>query len=151
MENLKMDSLKVWENYILPAGTIISESLNLIRKMEGVYINGQESSQIYMKESSWREKEMVVELSGGQMGAGMKDSLEMVFKVVMVHFIEKVDINNMKDLGTTECLMVKAPSSSKTDKNMKEHSKKINSMDKVSSTKMIQLSMESGKITSSQL
>lgn len=89
---------------------------------------------------------MVVEHSGGQMEAGMKDNLEMEYKVVMVSYIEKVGINNMKDHGTMVCLMVRELNSFKMVKNIKELSSKINSMEKVYSTRMIQLFMEYGKI-----
>lgn len=51
MDSLKMGNFKVWASYIFRVGTTILDSLNLIRKMVGVYINGQVNSQIFMKAS----------------------------------------------------------------------------------------------------
>ena len=75
--------------------------------MEEVCINGQENNLIYMKVSLWKEKEMEEAHFGGQMEAGMKDSLEMEYKVVMVSYIEMEELWNMKVLGIMVCSMVK--------------------------------------------
>lgn len=138
MDSLKMDNLKVWANYIFRAGTIILDNLNLIKKMEEVYINGQGNSQIFMKASLSRVKEMEEVHFGGLMEVGMKDNLEMEFKVVMVFYIETVVLFNMKDHGIMVCLMEKVSSSFKMDRSMKVPLNKISFMETVYFTKMIQ-------------
>ena len=75
----------------------------------------------------------------------MKVNLETVSKVVMASYIGKEDTDNMKDHGIMECLMEKVFNTLKMDKNTKELSKRINSMDKAFSIKMIQLFTEYGK------
>lgn len=51
MESLKMVNLKGKVNYTLQVEIIILVNLNLTKKMEGGYINGQENNQIYIKVS----------------------------------------------------------------------------------------------------
>ena len=138
MDSLKMDNLKVLASYIFQAGTIILGNLNLIKKMEEVYINGQGNSQIFMKASLLKVKEMEEVHFGGLMEVGMKDNLEMEFKVVMVFYIETVVLFNMKDHGIMVCLMEKVFSSFKMDRSMKAPLNKISFMETVYFTKMIQ-------------
>lgn len=133
-----MVNFKEWENFIFQVETIISENSNLIKKMEEDYTSGQAKSQIYMKGSLSKEREMEEVLSGGLMEAGMRVSLEMEFKVDMVYFIETVVMFSMKDLGTMECLMERVLNSLKMDRNMKVHLNKINSMEMECFIKMIQ-------------
>lgn len=83
MVSSKMGSWKEWENFIFLVGIITSVSLNSTKKMGEVCINGQENNRIFMKESSWREKETEEAHFGGLMEAGMKANLEMVCRVVM--------------------------------------------------------------------
>ena len=80
---------------------------------------------------------MVEELFGGLMAVGMKVNLEMVFKVAMEFYTDKAGINSMKVLGITGCLMEKGFNSSKMEKSMKAHLKKINSMAKEYFIRMI--------------
>lgn len=51
LDNSKMGSWKAWVNCTLPVVITIWDSLNLIKRMEGVCINGQASSQICMKDN----------------------------------------------------------------------------------------------------
>ena len=74
----------------------------------------------------------------------------MEFRAGMELFIVKEDTENMKDLGTMGCFIGREFNLLKTDKNTKKPFKKINSMDKKSSIKMIQLFMVSGKIMNFQ-
>lgn len=105
--------------------------------MEEDFINGQENNLIYMKDSLLKVKEMGEELSGGLMEVGIKDNLEMEYKVVTGYYIEMVDMLNIKDLGIMVCLMEKVHNSFRMVKNIKVHSSKINSMEMVYSIKMI--------------
>lgn len=75
--------------------------------------------------------------SGGLMGAGIKDSSEMEFKVDLGFSSGKEAIKNMKDRGTMGCLMAKGFSSLRTGKNTKVLSKKTNFMEMESSIKTI--------------
>jgi hypothetical protein len=81
------------------------------------------------------------------MEVGMKVNLEMVYKVVMVYYIEMEELLNIKVIGIMVCLMGKEHNSLKMDKNMKVHSKKINFMEMVFFIKMIQLYTVYGRIT----
>ena len=118
--------------------------------MEGDSINGQANSPISMKDNLWKGREMEEEHFGGLMEVGTRDNSETESRVGMVFFIVKEDTENMKDLGIMECLMGREFNILKTDKNTKEPLKRINSMEKESSTKMTQLFMVSGKIMSFQ-
>ena len=51
MVNSKMDNFKDQDNYISIVVIITQDNLNLIRKMEEDYINGQENNLIYMKDN----------------------------------------------------------------------------------------------------
>lgn len=124
--NLKMGSLKVWENFISSVEIITLENSNLIRKMGGECTNGQGNSLIYIRVSLSKVNEMGEVHSGGLMEVGMKGNLEMEYRAVMGFFIEKAGIFNMKAHGTMECLMVKVPNSLKTAKDTKDHSNKTN-------------------------
>lgn len=106
--------------------------------MEEVYISGLENNLIYMKDNLSKEREMEEEHFGGLTEAGMKGNLEMEFKVVTVSCIEMEGILSMKVLGIMVCLMVKVLNSLRMEKNIKDHLKKISSMEMVYSIKMIQ-------------
>jgi len=138
MENLKMANSKGKDNFILQVEIIIWVNLSSTKKMEGGCINGLANNPIYMKVNFKKVKEMAGERFGGQMEAGMKDSLEMEFKVVMEYCIEKEDIKNMKDLGIMECLTGKELNILKMVKDIKGLSSKINFMEKGYFTKTIQ-------------
>ena len=94
---------------------------------------------------------MEEELSGGLMEVGIRVSSEMGFRVVLVLCSVRVEIVNMKDIGTMACSMVKEFNFSKTVRSMKGHSKKTSSMETESSTRMIRSFMECGRIMSYQL
>ena len=81
---------------------------------------------------------MEEEHSGGLMVVGMKVNSEMEYKVGREHCIEKEDINNMRDIGIMECSMEREFSISRMVNDMKEHLKKINSMEMEYSTNRIQ-------------
>ena len=87
---------------------------------------------------------------GGPMEVGIRGSLEMEYRVVMEHYLEMEDIKNMKGIGIMGCSMEKAFNSLKMVKSMKEHLKRTSSMEMEYSTKMIRLSMESGRIINYQ-
>jgi hypothetical protein len=106
--------------------------------MEGVYINGQASNQIFMKASLLKVKEMEEAHFGGLMEVGTKGNLEMECKVDMVFYIETVVLSNMKDHGIMVCLMEKVFSFSKMDRSMKVPLNKISFMVMVYFIKMIQ-------------
>ena len=91
------------------------------------------------------------ELSGGETAVGTKDNLETEFNAGSESCTEKEELGNMKDHGKMECLMEKELNSLKMERNMRELSRKINSMEMVFSTKMILSFMECGKITICQL
>ena len=118
--------------------------------MVEVYINGQVKSQIYMKDNLKEEKEMEEELFGGQMEVNIKVNLNKVFKVDKEFYLERVDIKNMKVFGIMECLMEKGFNISRMGRDMKEHLRKINSMEMEYFINKIQLFMECGKIMNYQ-
>ena len=95
--------------------------------MEGDSTSGQAKNPIYMKESSWRAKEMAGEPSGGRMEAGMKANSETGSKAAMEPFSERAATKSMKVRGTTECSMERGPNSSRTVKNTKDRSSRTNS------------------------
>ena len=104
-----------------------------------------------MKENSRPVRETEKEHFGGAMAVGMRVTLEMEFKVDGVSFIEREELNSMKETGIMVCSMAKGPSTSKTENATKAPSKRINSTAKEFSTKMIRSYTEFGRITNFQL
>ena len=135
MGSSTMDSLKDMENFTLQREITILASLDLIRKKVEEFILGQANKVTCMRENSKLEKETGEELSGGQMVAGTKETLEMEFKVVGECFIEKEGIENTRATGIMGCLMAKAHNTSKTANAMKVHLNKTSSMVKEYFTK----------------
>ena len=150
MEISIMDNFKVQVNFIFLQETTIQDNLKWIKKMVEVYINGQVKSQIHMKDNLKQEKEMEEELFGGQMEVNIKVNLNKVFKVDKEFYLERVDIKNMKVFGIMECLMEKEFNISRMGRDMKEHLRKINSMEMEYFINKIQLFMECGKIMNYQ-
>ena len=105
---------------------------------------------MFIKDNLKQEREMEGELSGGLMAVGIKDSSEMESRVAGEYSIEKVGIGSMKATGTTVCSMVKELNTLKTDSDTMVHSSRINSMERVYSTKTIPLYTEYGKTMSYQ-
>ena len=118
--------------------------------MEEDYINGQENNLIYMKDNLWKEKETVEEHFGGLTVVGIKVNLEMEYRVDLEYYLDKEDKNNMRDIGIMECLMEKEFNISRMGRDMKEHLRKINSMEMEYFINKIQLFMECGKIMNYQ-
>ncbi len=133
-----MDNQKAKDNSILRQETTMQVSLDLIKNKEEEHIIGQESNQMYTKDSLKVEKEMEGVHFGGLMEVGIKVISKTACNVAMEPYIEKVAINNMKGCGKTECSMAKVFNSSITDKDMKAISNKTNFMEMVSFTKTIQ-------------
>jgi len=148
MESFITGSLKAKENCTLLQETITLESLGSIRRKAGESTPGQGRKTMSMKESLKQERETAEVLSGGQMAVGTKASLEMECKAVGAFCIGKADIVSTKAIGITGCLMVKVPNTSKTVNDTREPSNKISFTEREFSTKMTQLSMAYGKITS---
>lgn len=146
-----MGNFKGKESFTLQLVIIILVNLDLIKNKVEEFIIGLVKKVTFMKVSLKLENVMVEALSGGVTEAGMKENSKMEFKVDGVFFIDKEEIDNMKEIGITVCLMEKVLNISKTVSVIKEHSKKINSTDKVSSIKMTQLFMVFGKIMNFQL
>lgn len=122
----------------------------LIKKKVEVYTLGRVKKVMCIKESSKEEKEMARVLSGGQMAVGMKGSSEMESKVDGEYSSDREVTDSTKVTGIMACLMARELSTSRTDKDMKVLLRKISSMEKECFTKMIQLSMEFGKIMNCQ-
>lgn len=140
-----MGNLKVWDNCILLAVIIILDNSNSTKRTGEGFTNGQENNQIFIKASLSKGKGMVEGHSGGQMEAGMKANLEMVYKVAMESCIEMEAILNMRGPGIMECLMERALSISKMGRSMKDRSNRTNSMAMEYSIRMIPLSTEFGR------
>ena len=81
---------------------------------------------------------MAEELFGGVTEAGMRANLEMECKVDGVPYIERVETVSIKAIGTMECLTERELNTSRMGKGIREHSNKINFMDRVYFTKTIQ-------------
>ena len=126
------------------------DSSDLIKNKAAEYIIGLEKKVMCMKDNLKLEKETEKEHSGGVTEAGMKDNLETEFNLDGEFYIERVDIDNMKEIGIMVCSMEKVFNTLKMDKDMKELLNKINSTDRVYSIKMIRLFMEYGKIINYQ-
>jgi hypothetical protein len=133
-----MGNSKVKVNFISQQGIIIWASSGSIRKKEEVYILGLANRATFTKENSRQERGMVKERFGGAMVVGMKETLEMEFKVDGVFSIVREESDSMKETGITACLMVKGPNNTKTANATKAPSKRINSTVKEFSTKMTQ-------------
>ena len=149
--SLRMDNSRAWGSCTLQAGIIISESSSSIRKMEEGFTSGQANNQIFTKANSWKVKETVGALSGGQMEAGMKDSSEMEFKVAMAFYIAKEATKSTKGLGIMECSTERAHNFSRTEKSTKARSKRTSSTAMEFSIRTTRLSMVCGKITNYRL
>jgi len=145
MDNFIMVNWRVKDSYILQLEIIISANLDLIKNKGGVFIIGLGKRVMFMKESLKLGNEMEGEHFGGVMEVGMRVNLEMVCKVDGECYIERVVIESMRAIGTMECLMVKVSNTSRTDKDMRGHLNRTNSMEMVSSIKMIRLFMEFGR------
>jgi len=130
-----MDSLKDMESFTLQQEITILVNLDLIRRKVEEFILGQASKVMYTRANSRLEKETVEELSGGQMVAGTKETLEMEFKVGGEYFIGKEDIDNTRVIGIMVCLMAKVHNTSRTVNAMKVHSNRTSSTVKEYSTK----------------
>lgn len=150
MEISSMDSLKDKVNYTFLQEIIMWVSLSLIRNKVEVFTDGLAKSRTFMKVSLKEVKEMEEEHSGGQMAAGTKETSKMAYNVVLVHYIARVALANMKVFGRMACLTVRVSNTLTMDKDMKDTLSKINSMVRVYSTKMTQLFMVYGKIMSYQ-
>ena len=151
MVNFIMDNLKDKVNSILQQEIIMLANLNLIKNKVEEDTIGQESSRTFIKDNSRQVKEMGGEHFGGPMAAGMKVNSKMEYKAAMDYFIDMGDKLSMKGSGIMECLTERELNILTMEKDMKDNSKKINSMAMVCSTKMTQLFMEFGRITNFQL
>jgi hypothetical protein len=138
LENSIMDSCKGKGSCTSQLEITIWENLGSIRKKEEVYITGQGNRAMFIKDSSKRVNAMAEELFGGATEAGMKVNLGMECKVDGVPYTERVETVNMKVIGIMECLTGRELNTSRTGKDIKEHSNKINSMAKVYFTKTTQ-------------
>ncbi len=107
----------------------------MIKKKGEVYTTGQENRAMFIKDSSKQANVMAEELFGGAMEVGMRVNLGMECKVDGVSYTVRVETVNMKAIGTMGCSMAREHNTSKMGRGMKEHSNKINSMDKASFTK----------------
>ena len=151
MANFIMDNLKDKVNSILQQEIIMLANLNLIKNKVEEDTIGLESSRTFMKDNSRQVKEMEGEHFGGLMAAGMKVNSKMEYKAAKDCFIDMGDKLSMKGSGIMECLTARELNILTMGKDMKDNSKKINSMVMVRSTKMTQLFMEFGRITNFQL
>ena len=91
-----------------------------------------------MKDSLKEEKGMEGEHFGGLMEVGTRVSLSRDFKVEKECYSGMVGIRNLKVFGIMGCLMEREFSISRMVNDMKEHLKKINSMEMEYSTNRIQ-------------
>lgn len=148
--NLLMDNFKGKVSCTFLQEIIMLVSLSLIRSKEGVFTDGLENSRIFIKVSLSQEKEMEEEHSGGQMEAGMKVTLKMVFNAVLVLYIVRTVHVNMRESGRMECLTARVFNTLTTDSDMKDTLRRINSMARVYSTKTTQSFTVYGKITNYQ-
>lgn len=133
-----MGNYRVKDNSILQQVITMSANSDLIKNKEEEHIIGQESNQMYTKDSLKVEKEMEGVHFGGLMEAGIKVISKTVFNVATESYIEKVEINNMKECGKTECSMARVLNSSITEKDMKVILNKTNFMETVSFIRTIQ-------------
>ena len=129
MVSSKMDNLKEWGNFTSQVETTTLVSSSLTKRMEEVYISGQERSLTSMKVSSWKERETEEEHFGGLTVAGMKGSLGMGFRVGSELCIGMEGTKNTKDIGTTVCSMGREFNSLRTDRSMRELLRRISSME----------------------
>jgi hypothetical protein len=143
-----MDSWKDKENFTSPLETTIWDSSDLIRRRAGESIIGLERRVTYMRGSLRLVSVTEEELFGGVMEVGMRDSLEMVCRVVGEFCIVREGIANMRVTGTTVCLMVRVFSISRMDSDMRALLNRISSMETEYFTRMIRLYMECGRIMS---
>lgn len=136
--NFIMDNYKAKDNYILLLEIIMQVNSDLIKKKAEAHIIGQESNLMCIKESLKEENVMEEERFGGQMEVGMKAISKMGCKVDSEYYIDKVEINNIREFGTMVCSMVKEFNTSTTVKDIKVVSNRTSSMEMVYFTKMIQ-------------
>lgn len=126
-------------------------TLSMIRSREGEYTDGLGSSRMYTRGSSSQGREMVEELFGGQMAAGIKASLRTVYNADRARYIVKEAQGNTRASGRTACSTARAHSTLTTVNATKVTSKKINSMATASSTKTTRSSTACGRIINYQL
>ena len=149
-DSLSMDNWKVKANCIFLLEIIMLVSLSLIKSRAEVFIDGLAKSRMFIKVSLSLVREMEEEHFGGLMEVGMKETSKMVFNVALVLYIVRVVLANTRVFGRMVCLMVKVFNTLTMDNDMKDTSKRINSMERVYFTKMTQSFMECGKTMSCQ-
>lgn len=134
-----MDFIKDAVKFISLIKTIILAILKKIKNKEEGFINGIVVMVIYMKENFKTVKEMEKVYFYGPMEADMKVFSKMVYKMVLGLCIEKMEVNNMKEIGQMECSMVREYNISRQDKYIVVILSKINFMGKVLFIRKIQL------------
>ena len=138
METSTTDNSKDKENSTSPRETTMSESLGSIRKKDEAYTLGLAKKVTSMRVSSKEVNETVEVPFGGLTAAGMKAISEMEFKVDGECCIEKEVTVSTKAIGITACSTVEAPSTFRMVSDMKVHSNRTSSMERVFSTRTTQ-------------